>query len=130
MNITTGNFNTESPSHRGWIMGHFMEDTSPFKTGNVEIKWGVHKKGENKEVVAQNSEAHSLGILIKGKFTFIFGDQKITLEKEGDYAFYPSGTAHSWTVEEDCLFLTIRWPSLPNDQKPVKLANPTSTSSQ
>jgi quercetin dioxygenase-like cupin family protein len=120
MGIVKGNFNIESPAHRGWIMGHFMEDESPFKTENVEIKWGIHKAGEKKEVVAQNCTAHSLGILIRGKFTFLFDNQKVTLDKEGDYAFYSSGTAHSWTVEQDCLFLTIRWPSVSNDQKPAQ----------
>jgi glyoxylate utilization-related uncharacterized protein len=100
-------------------MGHFMEDSSPFKTNAVEIKWGIHKAGETKEVAALNMEAQTLGILIKGKHTVIFGNERITLDKEGDYIYFPAGISHSWVVEEDCLFLTVRWPSIPNDQKPV-----------
>lgn len=120
MQIVKGNFNKESPSHRGWIMGHFMEEGSPFKTGNVEIKWSTHKAGEHKEVVAQNNSAMSLGILVRGCFTFNFPDHKVTLKNEGDYVFYPAGTSHSWIVDQDCLMIAVRWPSFPNDQKPVK----------
>lgn len=120
MDIVTGNFNGESNNHRGWIMGHFMEDMSPFKTENVEIKWGIHKAGKSKEVIAQNTKSHSLGILIRGKFTFVFKTQNVTLVKEGDYVFFPSGTPHSWIADEDCLILTVRWPSIPNDQKPLQ----------
>jgi len=116
MKILKGNLSQEAVKHRGWILGHFMEEGSPFKTGNVGIKWGNHKKGDHKEIVAKNSLSHSLGILIRGKFTFVFQDQTISLDQEGDYVYYPSGTAHSWIVDEDCLILTIRWPSVPNDQ--------------
>lgn len=117
MNIIQGNFNDKLTSHRGWVVGHFMEEDSPFNTKNVEIKWGKHKSGEYKEFVAKNEKAKTLTILIRGKFTLIFGNKKIILHKEGDYCFWESGVSHSWVADEDSLVLTIRWPSLPDDQK-------------
>ena len=47
MTATTkyGNFNIESQNHKDWIIGHFMEENSPFKNNNFKIKWGKRKKG-------------------------------------------------------------------------------------
>jgi len=119
MDIVKGNFDDETDTHRGWIMGHFMEEDSPFKTENIEIKWGKHKAGEHKKSAAKNEKAKTLTILIKGRFTLTFYNQKIILYKEGDYCFWEAGTYHSWFADEDSLILTIRWPSLSGDQKSV-----------
>src|SRR3972149_384308 len=108
--IIKGNVNNEASEHRGWIMGHFMPDSSPFKTSNVEVKWGNHKAGDAKKSFAKNIKAQSLFILLKGKETFTFPDITITLDKEGDYIFYSAGVAHSWIADEACLNLIIRWP--------------------
>lgn len=118
MELKKGNFTSEAPNHRGWILGHFMGPDSPFATENVEIKWGNEPAGSRKEVAAQNTQAQSLAILIRGSFTFFFNEGEITLDKEGDYVFYPAGVSHSWVSNEDSLILTVRWPSIPNDQKP------------
>jgi len=120
--IVTGNYNTDENSTKGWILGHFMPEGTSFKTQNVKVKWGKHKKGESKIGVGTNDTASSLAILLQGKFRYSFPDEdkEITLEKPGAYVFYESGTAHSWYVEEDCLIITIRWPSVPKDQKVEK----------
>jgi hypothetical protein len=114
--IATGNFYQTSREKRGWVLGHFMDSDSPLKTQNCELKWGIHKKGEKKEGVGTNDKEDSLAILIKGKFRMKLSKGDVVLEKEGDFVFYGSGLPHSWYVEEDCLLLTLRWPSLPKDQ--------------
>lgn len=100
-------------------MGHFIDKASPLHTSNLEIKWGEHTRGDRKETPALNTTAKTLGILIRGKFQFTFEGENITLEKEGDYIFFDSGVSHTWEALEDSLTVTIRWPSLPDDQKPV-----------
>ena len=118
MNVITGNFNIVANEHKGWVVGHFMEESSPLKTNDLEIKWGVNKAGDTKIAPAKNTQAKSLAILIKGKVKLQFNDKDITLRKEGDYCFYDAGVSHSWIVEEDSLTITIRWPSLSGDQTP------------
>lgn len=117
MKIATGNFNSQVNDYRGWVVGHFLGADSPLKTNDLEVKWGFHKRGESKNVKASNTRAKSIAILIRGKVRLRFDDKDIVLAKEGDYCFYDSGVSHSWVVEEDCLAITIRWPSLAGDQK-------------
>ncbi len=117
--ITSGNFNSQSEAYRGWIIGHFIDPSSPFHTSDFELKWGNHSAGESKSQVGTNQTAQSLAILISGQFQFEFPDQKqtIILKQLGDYVYYPAGISHTWKALEDCLLLTLRWPSLPHDQQ-------------
>ncbi len=113
--IFQGNLNEdlkENPKRRGWFMGNFLNKNSSLRTGNVEIKWGRHKKGESGKEPARCA-GYSLAILIYGKFVTEFPDknQEAVLEKEGDFVFHEKGVNHSWRAEEDCLLLTARWPS-------------------
>jgi len=121
--ITNGNFKDIIEKRHGnlWVMGHFMEPGSPFQTDDLEIKWGLHHPGESKNSFGTNSQAKTLAILIRGKTSLKFPDQKqeIILEKEGDYVYWDRGVRHRWSVLEETLVITIRWPSIPNDQKKI-----------
>jgi len=115
----TGNVSELASQYRGWVMGHFVEPASPLCTEDVEVKWGEHKKGETKNAVGANQQAKTLAILIFGKWLIKLPEipKDIVLEKQGDYLLFEPGVAHSWEALEDSLVLTIRWPSLPNDQQ-------------
>ena len=65
-------------------------------------------------------KAKTISILIKGKFLLIFPEEnkEIVLEKQGDFVFWDSKVYHGSEALEDSTVLTIRWPSIPNDQKP------------
>jgi hypothetical protein len=119
--IHTGNFSHETSDHKGWVIGNFIDQTSPFSIPDFEIKWGVYKKGDRKINPGLNQLAKSLTILIRGKFQIEFPElnQKFILQTEGDYIYWPPSISHTWEALEDFLTLTIRWPSLPNDQIPV-----------
>lgn len=123
--IICGNFNKETKEHRGWGIGFFMNPDSPFKIKEFEVKWGRHKKGEFKKDIGVNKIAKTISILVYGKVIVNFPKQnrKVVLEKEGDYAFWGPNIVHSWKVEKDALVVTIRWPSMPNDQKKLKEQN-------
>jgi quercetin dioxygenase-like cupin family protein len=59
--------------------------------------------------------------LIYGEFKIIFPleNREVVLSEEGDYVFFDSGVPHTWKTNKDTLLLTLRWPSLANDQKAI-----------
>lgn len=120
-NIVRGNCEAEKNSHRGWIIGHFMNEGTLKHSDEVEVKWSSHLRGEKKQQFAKNIQAKTLYILFKGEFKFSFPDEKmdVTLSKEGDYILYDAGVAHSWEVISDCCAISIRWPSIAGDQQAV-----------
>jgi len=113
----------EKRGQGGWVLGWFAK--IPFKTKEFEIKLGDHKKGKKKKTIAFNNEAKTLTILIRGKMSTNFYNKKgvfikrIILKNPGDYNFYNSGIAHSWIALKKSRTLTIRWPSVENDQKQI-----------
>lgn len=117
--IIQGNLNHNKIIERGWFLGHFIKEGSPFKTDAFELQWRKLKAGEEKPALGTQKVAKTIGILVYGKFEFSFPDKnkKITIDKEGDFVFYDAGITHSWRVIEDTLLISIRWPSIPGDQK-------------
>jgi len=121
--ITNGNFKDIIDKRNGnlWVLGHFMEPGSPFQTNDLEIKWGLHRPGESKDSPGINLQAKTLAMLIRGKISIKFPDQnrELVLEKEGDYLYFDRGVSHNWSVLEETLIITIRWLSIPGDQKKI-----------
>jgi len=114
--LVTGNFDKERHAHRDWIFGHFMDQDSPFRNENFEIKWGKHKKGESFEAkeVGPNDQCCTVAILVYGeeRLTFSSVDREVLLENEGDYVFWQPNIPHIAVFREDTLVITIRWPSV------------------
>lgn len=121
--LANGNFKDVIDKRNGnlWVMGHFMEPDSSLQSNDLEIKWGLHHPGESKDSLGTNLQSKTLAILIRGKISLKFPDhnQEIVLEKEGDYVYWDRGVVHSWSVQEESLVITIRWPSIPGDQKKI-----------
>jgi len=118
--IKSGNLNNEvlkNPQTRGWFVGHFIGDSFGIKSDELEIKWGAHKKGETFDKIRANKNGKSLSILISGKAKISFPDEKkeVILSNQGDFVFWEAGIFHTSKIIEDSVFLTIRWPSIPND---------------
>ncbi len=65
-----------------------------------------------------NQTATTLSILVSGRFQLEFPSHGcgVTLDRAGDYAIWSPGVSHRWLVIEDAVVVTVRWPSLPNDQ--------------
>ncbi len=115
--LMTGNAGSESQlnSRRGWFIGEFMPSESGLKkTDDVEVKWGIHPKNDERIIEGINPEATSLSILINGLFVLDFPHlkQTIQLQKTGDYALWSPGVSHTWKALEDSVILTVRWPSI------------------
>lgn len=111
--IQTGNAKLDSLSTRGWLIGSFIEKQLGLRhSEDVEIKWGSHKAGNAREEWVTGETRTAIGILISGKFVMEFPDRQITFDKPGDYVMWGPGTDHKWHAPEDCVWLTIRWPSI------------------
>ena len=121
--IATGNaLQDGGGERRGWFIGHFADPSDGLKsTSAVEVKWGVHARGEQKSALAHNLRAATLSVLVSGAFQVDFPDQgqSITLRAPGDYVLFAPGVPHRWTALEDTVILSVRWPSLPGDQQPA-----------
>lgn len=110
----SGNVNEASKDTRGWFLGHFMPgEENPLRTGELELKWYTHAKGETRPEWAPGNPVKTLNILIRGHFVLLFPDQEIALEKEGDFVLFGPGVPHSYRSVEESLVLTVRWPSAP-----------------
>ena len=85
-------------------------------TDDIEIKWGMYKKGDMRDVWAACSDRTALSILIRGDCIFRFresaDDSKTTevrLQNEGDYVIWQEKAEHTWEIFRDSEFLTLRW---------------------
>lgn len=118
--IHFGNADADGADYKGWFVGHFIQPPDNLRsTRSVEVKWGVHRKGEQKPFWSKNAQATTLCILIRGRFRIMFPDKTFSLSKEGDYVIWRPGIPHRWVAEEDSIVLTVRWPSKPDDNMPV-----------
>ena len=49
LSVLSGNAYADGAFHRGWFIGHFLENTYGLRaTPAIEIKWGVHHAGEER----------------------------------------------------------------------------------
>jgi cupin superfamily acireductone dioxygenase involved in methionine salvage len=128
--ITTGNTKKDGTEFSFWFVGQIekwcKEKDMPFdakryglrNTGDIEIKWGIYKKGELRNVWASSSEKTAMSILVRGDFTFIFRNianheeqKEVRLLNEGDYVIWREDVEHTWRMDEDSEILTLRWPT-------------------
>ncbi len=117
----TGNASFDGIDRKGWFIGHFIEGDPLRQSDDVELKWAHHRKGETNGTFAANRTATTISILIHGRFRVTFrtdmDTDDVLLEKQGDYALWPPLMEHDWEALEDCVILTVRWPSRPRDQE-------------
>jgi hypothetical protein len=110
----SGNAYTEAPEYRGWLLGHFIKpDDDVRATRDLEIKWGVHPAGQQREAWTVDETRSTVLILVRGRFRLDLTVGSVTLENEGDYAAWGPGIDHSWQAEDDSVVISVRWPSAP-----------------
>lgn len=108
-----GNAVEDSKDTRGWILGHFIDPAEDVRsTKDLEVKWGVHSAGEKRPEWTSGDERSTLIMLIKGHFRVDLTEGSITMEREGDYAVWGPGIAHSWEALSDSVVVSVRWPSI------------------
>lgn len=128
MNISTGNAITDGKEFRYWFVGTIekwcRENNMPFdaerygirSTDEIEIKWGIYKKGEARSEWASSSDMTGMSILIRGDSIFTFRERsgqgecrEVRVTEEGDYIIWREDIEHTWKMLEDSVFLTLRW---------------------
>lgn len=116
--VTSGNAADDSAERRGWLLGHFLSGIDGrLATPDVEVKWAVYAGGESRAEWGYNLTAHTLAILVRGRFLLRFPERDVLLSQEGDYVLWEPGVAHYWQAEGPTIVVTVRWPSLPDDQR-------------
>ncbi|MFD3868971.1 signal peptidase I [Streptomyces sp. NPDC058623] len=111
--VHTGKAGPDAAGDRGWLLGHFKPSGDPRHSTDVEIKWGVHPKGEERGRWVTGERRTALQVLISGRFRLEFPGRTVVLAEQGDYVVWGRGVDHSWYAEEDSVVLTVRWPSVP-----------------
>jgi quercetin dioxygenase-like cupin family protein len=112
-NVHVGNVSDEGDKYRGWIVGHFITPPDPVRTTNaLEVKWGVHPTGQQRDAWTNGEARTTLLLLISGRFRLDLATGSTVLCRQGDYVTWGPGTDHSWQAEEDSLVVSIRWPSV------------------
>ncbi|EDY61878.1 conserved hypothetical protein [Streptomyces pristinaespiralis ATCC 25486] len=111
--VYTGNAGKDAALDRGWLLGHFKDAGDVRHTEAVEIKWGVHPRGDERALWVRGDRRTALLVLISGRFRVRLPGRDVLLAEQGDYAVWGRGVDHSWVAEEDSVVLTVRWPSVP-----------------
>jgi hypothetical protein len=127
--ITTGNASSDGQQFDHWFVGDLLKwsekrepglqpvDYGFRNTRSLEIKWGVHARGETRPSGwSQISDKITLSLLVRGKFLLRFrrpenstDEWEHTLQEEGDYAVWQEEIEHTWIAQEESVILTVRW---------------------
>ena len=110
--IYSGYADADGAVNRGWLLGHFMPPGDPRQTRDVEIKWGVHPRGDKRAQWVTAESRTAAIFLISGRFRVDLPDRSVVLDRPGAYVVF-SGVGHSWEAEEDSTAVCVRWPSVP-----------------
>ena len=123
LNYTCGNANRDGK--RGWFVGQFVASELGLRhRDDVEIKWGVHPRGEARPGSwVSYKVATTIVVLIRGEILIRVRDggeiDDVLLAMEGDYIILPPIVAHTWEALTDCVVLSVRCPSVADDQVEV-----------
>jgi hypothetical protein len=110
--IYTGSAPKDAHDNRGWLLGHFMPAGDIRHSTDVEIKWGVHARGDRRAQWVTGEIRTAVIVLVSGRFRIEFPEQSVVLAERGDYVVF-KGVDHSWFAEEESVIVGIRWPSVP-----------------
>ncbi|WP_328498800.1 signal peptidase I [Streptomyces sp. NBC_00414] len=110
--VYVGHAGKDAALDRGWLLGHFKEHGDPRHSEAVEVKWGVHPRGEERAQWVEGEVRTALLVLISGRFRMEFPGRSVLLEEQGDYVVWGQGVDHSWVAEDESVVLTVRWPSV------------------
>jgi hypothetical protein len=118
--VYVGRAEDDGAGNQGWLLGHFMPADDLLHSGDVEVKWGVHARGDRRAGWATGEVRTALLVLIRGAFNIELRDRTVVLREPGDYVVWGPGEDHSWqALMADTVVLTVRWPSLPGWRLPL-----------
>ena len=66
---------------------HFLNGSAGVRSSDaVEVKWGIHPAGDNREAWQTGEQRTTSLLLVKGRFRIELSTGSFVLEREGDYA--------------------------------------------
>jgi len=111
-----GNAVADGANTRGWILGHFLDETCGVRsTTAVEVKWAHHTAGTRRSTIVTGETRTTLLLLIEGRYRLDVSQGSALLTEPGDYVLWGPGVDHQWSAEHDSTIVTVRWPSVPTD---------------
>ena len=116
--IYVGSAAADAPANRGWLLGHFMPGGDIRRSADVEIKWGVHPRDDQRAQWVTGETRTALILLVSGRFRLDFPGRSVLLAKQGDYVVFER-VDHSWHAEEESVIIGVRWPSVPGYATPL-----------
>lgn len=106
---------------RGWLVGSFIApEHGPRHTSGVEVKWGVHRAGEERPAWTEFEPRATIAILVSGRFTIRTSAGDVTLSRSGDYVSWGPGVTHWWRADQDSTLVTARWVQDAPGRKPCR----------
>ena len=123
--LTRGRVTVGSAPHenvRGWFVGQFLStDTGLRRRDDMELKWGAHEAGDRRaKGWSMTGTSTTVSVLLQGSFIVRFriegGVHEVVLNEPGDYVVYGPEIPHTWEAPEDCIVLSVRAPSVPDDE--------------
>lgn len=124
--VYVGSAAADAPANRGWLLGHFMPGGSIRHSEDVEIKWGVHPRGDRRAQWVTGEQRTALILLVSGRFRLDFPGRSVLLAEQGDYVVFDQ-VNHSWYAEEASVIVGVRWPSIPGYGTPDEPPGPRGT---
>ena len=122
MNFKFTRGNAIRDGKRGWFVGQFVAPELGLRhRDDVEIKWGVHPRGEARPGAwVSYKTATTVVVLIRGEIHIRIRQggeiDDVRLMAEGDYVILPPVVEHTWEALTDCVVLSVRSPSVADDQ--------------
>lgn len=114
--VIIGKVSKQQKDLKGWLVGQFLPENTPFKDDNVEIYYKTFSKGDTSDKLHKHPQGKEYLIVISGKATVRIGDEIIELQA-GDYVAITNNTPDCLVeVEEDFSIIGIRYPSIPNNK--------------
>jgi hypothetical protein len=116
--IYVGSAALDAAADRGWLLGHFRPVGDARHSDDVEIKWGIHPRGDQRARWVTGERRTALILLVSGRFRVELPARSVLLAQQGDYVMF-GAVDHSWQAEEDSVVLVVRWPSIPGYAVPL-----------
>lgn len=93
--VYVGNAGRDAAMDRGWLLGHFKDTGDPRHSEDVEIKWGVHPRGDERARWVTGEARTALLVLISGQFRVDLPGRSVLLSEQGDYVVWGRDVEHS-----------------------------------
>lgn len=113
-----GNAAADGIRGTGWFIGQFVpSDQGQRHQRAVELKWGVHRRGDHRPGGEVTYDVvTTISIIVRGaiKTTIMANGEPVvvTLHNQGDYIIFGPGVPHEWEALDDSVVLSVRFPSI------------------